>query len=273
MVWTTCNNNFCNHSRTSLPPACTVLYSLVKIMQKLTFTYINIPSISQCKSAIIKLLQFLQLYMSICQCCATWKLCVCSIFHLHFQNSSNLKLVHIQQEVHGPWHSSWWWHCIYTTIKTILHNCFIIPILRLCALSDPKMTLNITSSKTPHTGMCYFWVSLSPISPPHLLSVQPFCSYSQTTLLFERPLLWEATCLERPDIPGRRSYTFRCNWTFFHQRPPVLRPHLFGRLGWSLKTGSTVLAIRKKVHWMTSKWLITTRSIAPHIPGTCVCTG
>ncbi len=44
--------------------------------------------------------------------------------------------------------------------------------------------------------------------------------YSETYV--ERPLLWETTCLEGPLV----NPTFQCKWTS-HQRPPVLRDHIF----------------------------------------------
>ncbi len=53
--------------------------------------------------------------------------------------------------------------------------------------------------------------------------VQLEVKYSETCI--ERPLPRETTCLEGPHTPGRKS-AFQCNSTC-HQRPPVLRDHIF----------------------------------------------
>ncbi len=50
--------------------------------------------------------------------------------------------------------------------------------------------------------------------------------------------LWEATCLERPDS-WEKVLHFNVILTC-HQRPPVLRDHILGPIGWCFKTGSIV---------------------------------
>ena len=65
-----------------------------------------------------------------------------------------------------------------------------------------------------------------------------FTKYSETCL--ERPLLTETTCLERPHILGRRSYTYIS--VIGPVTKTVLRDHFFMASGGGLSTGSTVRA-------------------------------